>query len=190
MPLNLLRRFAQSLSGRSSGGSKTLRAPRFVPVVSVLEERSVPATFTVTNLLDTMTPGSLRYEVAQANAAPGADTIRFATGLAGTIHLASDIALTTDLTIEGSRAAVTVDGGNATRLFDVTGGAHVSIQSLTLADGTATGDTLDTPNVGPTTMGGAVFVDASTLAVSDVTFVNDRAVGGPNLAAGGAIAAE
>ena len=51
------------------------------------------ATITVTNL-DDAGAGSLRDAIGQANAAAGADTIRFQAGLSGVIPLASEIALT------------------------------------------------------------------------------------------------
>ena len=44
--------------------------------VEVLEDRTVPSTFLVTNTLDTGA-GSLRNAIAQANATVGADTIAF-----------------------------------------------------------------------------------------------------------------
>src|SRR5262245_12966311 len=46
-------------------------------VVEALEDRCVPATFTVTNVLDDGSVGSLRWAVSQANATAGADTINF-----------------------------------------------------------------------------------------------------------------
>src|SRR5262245_20821974 len=61
--------------------------------LEVLEDRSLPSTFTVTNLLDSGA-GSLRAAVSAANANPGADTIDFAT--TGTIGLTSGELLITD----------------------------------------------------------------------------------------------
>src|SRR5262245_18830759 len=55
---------------------------RFVPGVLALEDRVTPSAFTVTNT-DDSGPGSLRDAVQQANAQPGADTVRFAPGLHG-----------------------------------------------------------------------------------------------------------
>ena len=70
---------------------KTLRklAPRqrpFVPRLEPLEDRSLPSTFTVTNMNDSG-PGSLRAAVLAADAHPGPDTINFKPGLSGTIRL-------------------------------------------------------------------------------------------------------
>ena len=52
----------------------------FRPQLSVLEDRTVPATFTVTNLLDNGSIGSLRWAVDKANADPNADVIKFRAG--------------------------------------------------------------------------------------------------------------
>jgi len=55
-------------------------------ILEALEEREVPATFTVDNLLDSG-PGSLRQAILDANANPGADLIDFS--VAGMIKLTS-----------------------------------------------------------------------------------------------------
>ena len=78
--------------------------------VRELENRIVPATFTVTNISDAGTgsgmSGDLRYCITQANALGGANTID-ATGVTGTITLAS--ALPT--IASGDLLAVTGPGG-------------------------------------------------------------------------------
>jgi len=76
------------------------------------------ATFTVTNTNDSGA-GSLRDAVAQANAAPGADTIDFS--VTGTILLTSgQIAIKGPLTIVGPGADVlTIDGNASNRIFSV-----------------------------------------------------------------------
>src|SRR6516164_4826570 len=71
----------------------------FRPRLDILEDRTLPSTFTVTNLLDTG-PGSLRAAVTAANANPGPDAIDFAT--TGTIPLTSgELDITDSLTING-----------------------------------------------------------------------------------------
>src|SRR5437899_1079279 len=75
----------------------------FVPHLEPLEDRTVPSTFTVTNLLDSGT-GSLRAAIVAANTHPGADVIQFAGGLTGTITLTStngELKITDTLTIDG-----------------------------------------------------------------------------------------
>ncbi len=79
-------------------------------------------------------PGSLRAELA---AAQDGDTIRFAHSLAGqTITLTSgQLAVGKSVGIEGpGAAALTVSGGDHSRVFDVEG-AHVTIAGLTIAHG-------------------------------------------------------
>ena len=79
-------------SGRPAG---------FRPRLESLEDREVPATFTVLNLADNGSD-SLRTAVAAANANPGADMIEFADGLIGTIGLSGgQLSITDHLTIDG-----------------------------------------------------------------------------------------
>src|SRR5216683_7870947 len=92
----------------------------FVPRLDVLEDRTLPSTFTVLNLADSG-PGSLRQAIVDANANPGANTIRFAPRLHGAITLTSgQLSITNDLTIDGPGAsALTVSGNDASRVFDI-----------------------------------------------------------------------
>ena len=90
-----------------------------------LEERQLLSTFTVTSTLDDGSDGTLRWAVAQANLG-GDNTIAFDSTvfdtpqtitLAGTQLELSDTTGTE--TITGPAAGVTVDGGNASRVFQV-----------------------------------------------------------------------
>src|SRR5262249_32085045 len=73
-----------------------------VPRLEALEDRTLPSPFTVLNLADSG-PGSLRQAVLDANAHPGANVIRFADDLHGTITLTSgQLSITHDLTIRGA----------------------------------------------------------------------------------------
>src|SRR6516225_1657417 len=141
-----------------------------------LEGRDAPAVFTVTNLADAG-PGSLRAAVAAANTAPGADTVRFALGLHGTIALGGEIAVTSDVTIAGPGAnVITVSGKNATRVFDVPATAAVTIANLTIADGRATGDTMASPLGFPATLGGGILNAGGRLTLDGVTMTGNQAV--------------
>src|SRR5262249_17650232 len=123
-------------------------------------------TFTVLNLSDS-DPGSLRAAITATNAAPDADVIRFASGLSGTITLASELSITQDLAIDGPGASmITVSGGGATRVFSLSGSTtDVTLVGLTVAHGLAV-------------QGAGIDHAGGSLAVSDCVFFNNRAVGG------------
>jgi hypothetical protein len=123
--------FCAILSRRlfSSAGKKPVRTRlRF----EALEDRLTPSTFTVTNLLDSGV-GSLRSAIGQANLA-GQGTVNFQSGLNGTITLASELQITSNLRIDASVATggtgphqITVAAPHAGgRDFDIIGGVHVS----------------------------------------------------------------
>src|SRR6516225_7346848 len=114
---------------RSHRGARLTRPNRTVLRLEVLEDRTVPSTFTVTNNLDTgvASDGSLRGEIA---AASSGDTINFDPSLAGqTITLTNgELAITQSLDIEGLGAnQLAVSGNNASRIFDISSGATVTI---------------------------------------------------------------
>jgi hypothetical protein len=106
-----------------------------VPRLEVLEERTVPSTFTVSNFKDSGA-GSLRAAITAANANPGADVITFSKNN-GTVTLTSgQLTITDSLTIDGPGAnRVTVSGNNAGRVFAVAAGATVTMSGLTIANG-------------------------------------------------------
>src|SRR5262249_31950462 len=117
------------------------RPPRcrrsFVPRLDVLEDRTLPSTFTVTNLLDSG-PGSLRAAITAATASPGADVINFAGGLDGTITLTSgQLSITDRLTINGPGGSpLAVSGNDASRVFHVAASAgSVALNHLTITHG-------------------------------------------------------
>ena len=110
---SLFERAGRSTRGTGRLNYKSRKSVRrcFVPHLEALEDRAVLSTLTVVNLLDSG-PGSLRDAVATANSSPGADTIKFASGLKGTIALSSELAITDDVTISGPGAGrLTVSGG-------------------------------------------------------------------------------
>src|SRR5438552_195513 len=123
----LLAFFLRSLGWRSD--RKRAIRPRppqqsFAPRLTVLEDRTLLSIFTVTNLADSGS-GSLRAAIEAANTNPGADVIKFAGGLKGTIILSStngELSVTDDLTIDGPGAnQLTVSGGDVTRVFHISG---------------------------------------------------------------------
>src|SRR5215813_4299098 len=74
--------------GRRVGLRAVVARPSFVPCLDVLEDRTLPSTFTVFRTTDSGV-GSLRAAVTAANVAAGADRIAFAPGVRGTIALTS-----------------------------------------------------------------------------------------------------
>lgn len=114
--------------------------------VQLLEDRCVPATFTVNSTADTGS-GTLRNQIIAANANPGVDIIEFdasAFTSAKTITLTSEIAITGSVTVNGPSAALTISGNSVGRIFNindaVTGTAIVAVlNNLTLTKGVTAG---------------------------------------------------
>jgi hypothetical protein len=96
--------------------------------VERLDDRTVPSTFTVTNLFDSGS-GSLRQAIIEANTASGDDTIAFS--LTGTINLSSALPdLSTNIDMKGPGAnllTVRRDTGGYYRVFAVASGATVTL---------------------------------------------------------------
>ena len=117
------------------------------------------ATFTVTNTTDTVA-GSLRAAVNLANAAGGADTIVFDSGVFNTprtITLASGpITISSPITITGPGAdLLTLVGTSTTRLFNVNGGAALTLSGVTLSGGNA-----------PSNSGGGAIASSGNLTLT------------------------
>jgi parallel beta-helix repeat protein len=131
---------------------------------------ATPRSLLVTNANDSGL-GSLRQAVLTANASPGHDTIVFDT--AGvfsspqTIMLLSTLTISDGVTIQGPAARVTLDGNNATQLLDITApfGNAVTLDSFTLTKANAVDD------------GGAIFLDAAALTVTNCTITNNASAG-------------
>jgi hypothetical protein len=166
-----LRRQAASAARRRGTGRTPPR--RTVPALEGLEDRTVPSTLMVTNTSDTGVAGdgSLRGEIA---AAAAGDTFRFAPGLAGqTITLTGgELAITQSLDVEGLGARrLAVSGDNASRVFDVSSGATVTIAGLTITGGLADGN-----SPGFTSAGGGILNSGDLTLTRDVLSDN-QAVG-------------
>jgi hypothetical protein len=166
------------------------------------------ATFTVTSLMDSPTAaandGTLRGAILAANADAAASNIVFNIAGGGTITLAENGAGTrmlpvlknpNGISIDGSNSgqgAITISGGSTSnstgdRLLFVgvssdigtaTPSAVFTLSHLTLANGNARGGAGGGSAGGGAGLGGAVFVNAGTLVLNDVSFNNNRAVGG------------
>jgi hypothetical protein len=105
------------------------------PALTVLEDRTVLSTLTVTSAADDGSSGTLRAVIGAAS--PG-DTITFAKQLKGsTITLQQgELSITQNLDIESPGAAkLTISGGDASRVFDVAGGMSLTLTGLTITHG-------------------------------------------------------
>jgi hypothetical protein len=135
-------------------------------------------TFTVTNLGNGGVPGdgSLRGEVAAANAAKGPDTVTFAPGLTGTITFGgTGIVIEDPVDVEGpGPAQVTIQQTVAHRVFEVEaiGGAAVKIAGLHLADGIAPAGGAHPGK------GGDIFNAGATLTLEDDLITGGEAENG------------
>ncbi len=121
------RRHGEGRARRKPHRNPPAQRRSFVPRLDMLEDRTLPSTFTVLNLLDSGA-GSLRSAIEAANTNPGADDIRFAGGLSGTITLTTgQLSITDPLTVSGPGAhRLAVSGNDASRVFRVAG-AHLTI---------------------------------------------------------------
>jgi hypothetical protein len=147
--------------------------------VECLEDRTVPSTFSVSNLADSG-DGSLRAAIAAANANPGDDDINFAPGLRGTVVLASgELNILDDVRIDGPGAArLAVSGNDASRVFKIESGADVSIDGLTVTHGRALLRGGGIWNLGSLTLSDAVVSNNVVFGVPGSTQAEDPQGGG------------
>lgn len=145
-----------------------------------LEQRDVPATFTVTNTSDGPVlnpgdlPGSLRQAIFDANANPGVDLIDFDSTFSTPQVIAlsgGSLNITDSLNLTGPGTAnLTIDGAANFRHFkiDGTGTITVTMSGMTLFNGkTSTTATAD--------RGGSILVQDEIVNISNVVFQNNLA---------------
>jgi len=132
-----------------------------------LEDRTVPAAFTVLNLNDSGA-NSLRDCVTKANAAGGADTINFTAGLTGTITLTTgELGISDAVSIQGPGASkLSVSGNMASRIFNISAPflSTVSISGLTATEGNASN-------------GGAIISNDAKVVLTDCVLSKNSATG-------------
>ncbi len=139
------------------------------------------ATITVNSTADNTTAGdgncTLREAIANGDsdttsgdctAGSGDDTITFAPGIAGgTITLGgTELTISSNLTITGPSAGMTIDGNNASCVFNISSGT-VEMSSLTITNGNGTGS-------GP---GAGGIRNLGTLTLNSVTVSNNTVSG-------------
>lgn len=147
---------------------------RVRPRLEALEDRLTPSTLTVTrsDVDDGTLPHTLRWAVANAH---DGDTILLTEAVhkSGITLMRGELVLTQqDLTIRSAAAPkpVTISGNHYSRIFEVSPGASVTLQSLTLADGNDV-------------EGGGILVDGT----ASLTVTGCRLTGNSGSYGGGAI---
>jgi hypothetical protein len=150
------------------------RRPRgWRPLLEVLEDRLVPAAYTVNTLTDTGTgtglAGDLRYCITQADANPGStvqfDATVFATPQTITLSGTELPVVTADLTIQGPAAGVTLSGNHQSRVFEIGDDTHkpnVAMSGLTITQGNADN-------------GGGILENGGSVALSSCTVTGNVA---------------
>jgi hypothetical protein len=135
-------------------------APR-IPVVS-RPNANLGDVITVTTTSGTNDVGSLRWAVAQTT---GGEIIRFAPALAGaTIVVDTTVLVNYAITIEGpADKGVTISGGNAHHIFEVTYGltSPTTFRNLSLVNGLGSGSA-----------GGGAIVSSSDIVLENMTLSN------------------
>ncbi len=132
---------------RIQSRQRQLHRHRLRPTLLALEERTLLSMFAVTNntVDDVNTSGTLRWAIAQANAAttsPSSIEIELGTTpatitLAGTQLELSNTAYPTTIYDGPGQGAVTVSGNNASRVFQIDNGVTASISGMTISGGNA-----------------------------------------------------
>jgi hypothetical protein len=145
--------------------------------LGVLEDRTVPSTFTVLNTLGDGSVGSLRWAISQANSHPGADSIDFDSGVFSTPRTVTlsgtqlELSDTTGATsISGPAAGVTVRGGGASRVFMVDALASACIAGMTITGGNASD--------GHASSGGGLLNLGTAMLINCTVSVNFADIGG------------
>ncbi|HET6574009.1 MAG TPA: choice-of-anchor Q domain-containing protein [Fimbriiglobus sp.] len=167
---------------RSARKESLPRSARLPLRLESLEDRTTPATFTVTNLSDAGA-GSLRNAIDLANITTGADVIDFAPAIRGeTVKLTTffnppnsatvlgatfnpagptGLIVFDDVTIQGTGETITRTASESFRLFQVANTGKLTLQNLTLTNGHAIGGMGDSGGGGAAGLGGAIYNQGS-----------------------------
>jgi len=129
---------------------------------------------------DGSVPDSLSWAINQANTTPGADTVTLGVDvlLTGTMRAMIE----SDLTLRSDTTRRAIDGDNRHRPLFVRSGV-VAIESLDIVNGRARGGD-SSRGGGGAGLGGAIFVLAGEVTITDVGLFNNVAIGGSGGSAG------
>jgi hypothetical protein len=148
--------------------------------LALLPSAQAQTTLTVTNLADSGN-GSLRAAILQSAATPSGTIIDFASGLSGTIPLASTLSICNGqtLAIQGA-SQIAVSGQNNGPVFNTCPGTNVTLSGLTVEDGLVSNQSAP-----PGESGGGGIQNNGTLTVTNSTFSGNSSIAPSN--GGGAI---
>ncbi len=159
-------------SRRFSHSTRYSRPDVFVRLACMpLEDRTTPTTFTVNSAADSGV-GTLRNQIALANANPGPDTINFDPAVFSTpqtITLTSgQITVSDSTTIIGPGSALlTVSGNNASRIFNLALASGVyNLSGMTITGGSVT-------DIG----GGISIADSAIVNLDSMVVTGNKATG-------------
>ena len=120
--------------------------------------------------------GSLRWAIAQANAAPDDDLIDLSL-VAGAIALQSPLpAISSNLTLVGNGNNI-ISGNGRHRVLQIDDG-DIAIRDLTLSSGLAQGKVGIDGGGGSAGMGGGLLINKGVVRLVRVNFLDNQAVGG------------
>jgi hypothetical protein len=162
---------------------------RFRPRLETMEDRSVPAHFTVTNPSDTPipAPGTLRYAVAHAN---NGDFIDIQTTspivlTQGEIYLAKNV--TIDSAIVSTASLATISGNNNSRIFEIDPSANVTLVHIRMIEGDAAFGIASTGGIPATEGYGGAILNQGTLALTGCSLQGNTAGNLKSFGEGGGI---
>ncbi len=157
------------LLSRWGQASRRRRGERFLrPRIEALEDRRLLSTFTVESIADSApasspAQGTLRWAVAEANAANTPSTINFNLGSSAAVITLSQgqLVLTNtgdSTTILGPGASLlSISGNDSSRVLQIDKGVTASISGLTITEG----------SVGGLSFGGGLYNDGGTVTLDD-----------------------
>jgi hypothetical protein len=157
------------------------RPVRRRPTVEALEARCVPSTFTVNNPDDNVAEThTLRWAVA--NSGDG-DSIQITPALQGTpiVLTQGELVLNHSVTVEAvGNKLETIRGGGMSRIFEIAGGANVTIEGLTIIAGNGVAQN-------PSGTGADDGLGGGILNFGTLTVIGSRLAGNSATFAGGGI---